>query len=52
MKSVTDSFDFFIKESNFSNIKLFFETFIYSDDFKNTNFEGICCPCKTNISDH
>ena len=52
MKSVTDGFDYFIKASNFSNIKLFFETFIFSDDFKNTNFEDICCPCKTNISDH
>jgi len=50
MKSVTDGFDYFIKESDFSNIKLFFETFICSDDFKNTKIEAISCPYNNKIS--
>ena len=52
MKSVTDVFDYFIKASNFSNIKLFFETFLCSDDFKNTNIEAISCPYNNTISDY
>jgi len=52
MKSFTDGFDYFIKESDFSNIKLFFETFICSDDFKNTKIEAISCPYNNKISDH
>ena len=52
MKPVTDGFGYFIKETNFSNMNLFFETFICSNDLKNTNIEAISCPYNTKISDH
>ena len=34
IRSAVDGFDYFIKESNISNIKEYFESFINSDDFK------------------
>jgi hypothetical protein len=52
MKSVTDGFDYFIKESDFSNVKLFLETFICSDEFKDIKIEAFCCQYNHKISDH
>ena len=41
-----DGFDYFVKESNFFNLKTYYESLITADEFDKNKIDSISCPYK------
>ena len=52
MMASEDGFDYLVKESNFLNLKKYFESLITSDDLDTNKIASISCPYNKMISDH
>jgi len=52
MMASEDGFDYLVKESNFLNLKKYFESLITCDDLDTNKIASISCPYNKMISDH
>jgi hypothetical protein len=52
MMASEDGFDYFVKESNFFNLKTYYESLITADEFDKNKIDSISCPYNKKISDH